>query len=154
MKKLKGPTDPQKTKLAQFKITDIPTTKEATSTLINYILNGNNSALTEPVERARFVRQWSQAKVKVINGQNPHRGQIGKVIGLQMRERREIAELAEQYPCSPIIPFFAIVQLNQGGKPVRIPTSALRIIKEDKRQRVLFDKPVTATELLKPIGSE
>ncbi len=132
------PTAKQVRLLKQFKITDIPTTKEAASTLIGYIMEGNNSLLLDPVDRARFVRQWPHARVKVINRRNSHSGQTGEVIRLQMRTRQEIAELVEQYPDSPNIPFFAIVSLSRSGKSVRIPTSALKIT-INKEQRLLFD---------------
>jgi hypothetical protein len=137
MKKAKGPTKPQRRLLEQFKITDIPTTQRACTTLLEYILEGNGSVLTEKVERARFVRQWTGARVKVINRNNDHHGQTGEVVYRRMRSPKEIEELTEAHLGSSPIPFVVIVRLDSNDDEIQVPTSVLRII-NDRRQNTLF----------------
>jgi hypothetical protein len=131
------PSPKQVALLSRLKIANIPTTMAACSTLIGYLLHGENSVYREVRNRLDNYKKWPGSRVKVKARGNTYSGQAGQVVRLQMRSREEIEVLTKEHCGCPPDPFVVIVDIDSHHRPVKFPTSALRIISH-RDQRFLF----------------
>ncbi|MFH1354425.1 MAG: hypothetical protein ABIH36_03995 [bacterium] len=116
-----------------------PTTKEACSTLINFLFYGERGPQNNCSARLALFRRWTGATVKVVRSNHRCRGRLGQVIGWRMRSKDEIAQLlkAPARTNSPF-PFMAIVRLDRIDRPIAFSLSDLKVVNHG-RQKLLFD---------------
>lgn len=136
------PTVKQRKLLEQLKIANIPSSVEACNTLLQFILYGHGSIYRKVRQRLDYYKKWSGSRVVVKARSNRFYRQTGRVIRPQMRSQEDIAALTEEHLGQAPDPFVVIVALDSHHRPVRFPTSALRI-KNRRDQQFLFSMAET-----------
>lgn len=131
------PTIKQLKLLKRLKIKDVPTSRLACKTLLDYLLYGHGSIYRSVRQRLDYAKKWSGSRVVVRARSNKYKDQTGLVIRLQMRSPEDIATLTKEHLGQPPDPFVVVVALDSHNRPVRFSTSALRITSH-RDQRFLF----------------
>jgi len=117
-----------------------PSTKQACSSLIGYILRGNNKldeSVGDRVRRLRSYHRWVGARVKITTPRHKHHGLYGQIKSLRMRPSEEVAAIKERYRESPY-PYTAVVALDLiGMQETHVPLSGLKVVCRAE-QKLLF----------------
>ena len=109
-----------------------PSTSQAASTLISYILDENIDKPDESIgERVRLLRchhSWIGARIKITASGHIYRGLCGRLVSLRVRPPKEIALIRERHRRNPH-PYVALVALGPYGQQrTYVPLSGLKVI--------------------------
>jgi hypothetical protein len=135
------PSSKQEALLRRWKI-PVPSTRQASFTLIEYILRGAGDEKSTVGERIVFIRQCYKkfvgAHVRIIRRRHPLHGKYGQVRYLKTRPQQELETLRSAHRGRVPYPLVAIVSLPDCGDRMRqVALSELKII-NPADQRLLF----------------